>query len=191
MTNEQPTSRAHRTQTEQRTQTSASKMPRNRLFSDDRGFVLSSFLGLAEDAVYALTALLLVGASVFALWSAAAVLVAGVFAHEAGIQPVLTALDQVLVVLIFVELFYTVRLSIREHILAVEPFIAVALIATVRRILVITAEERRVLDDPGLFQRVLLELGLLAGLVLVLVIALVLLARTHADRESAVRDSSR
>jgi hypothetical protein len=38
----------------------------------------------------------------------------------------------------------------------------------------LAAEERRVLEDPVLFQRVLIELGLLAALVLVLAITMVL-----------------
>lgn len=147
------------------------------LLTGRREQVLSGLLRLAEAVVYGLTALVLVSASLFALGSAASALVAAVAAREGGVRPALTALDQVLVVLILTELFYTVRLSLRERGLAVEPFIAVALIATVRRILVVTAEERRLLEDPELFRRVLLELGLLAGLVPVLALALVLLRR--------------
>ncbi len=130
--------------------------------------------------------LLLVGASVYALVSAGAGLVAAALAREGGTQPALAALDQLLVALIFVELFYTVRLSILEHTLAVEPFIAVALIATVRRILVLTAEEQRVVEgSPETFQRLLLELGLLAVLILVLAGAMLLLRRaTPTERRN-------
>lgn len=146
-----------------------------------RGEVLARLLGLAEDAVYILTAVILVAASVYALVSAAAGLLAAAVAREAGTQAALGALDQLLVALIFVELFYTVRLSIREHELAVEPFIAVALIATVRRIIVITAEEQRVVEgDPEAFQRLLLELGILAVLILVLAGAMLLLQRRRS-----------
>jgi uncharacterized membrane protein (DUF373 family) len=138
-------------------------------------------MGFAEDAVYALIAVMLVASSLYALALAGGVLIAGAFTPNSGIQPVLTALDQTLIVLIFIELFYTIRLSLREHSLAVEPFIAVALIASVRRILVLTAEERQVVEDAAVFQRVLLELGVLAGLVLVLVFAMVLLSRVRLN----------
>jgi len=75
-----------------------------------------------------------------------------------------------------------VRLSLREHELAVEPFVAVALIAAVRRILVPTAEEHRLIDgDPAAFQRLLLELGVLTGLILALVVALAVLRRARAQ----------
>ncbi len=153
-----------------------------------RGDVLARLLGLAEDAVYMLTALVLVAASVYALVAAATGLLGAALAQEGGTQPALAALDQLLVALIFVELFYTVRLSIREHILAVEPFVAVALIATVRRILVLTAEEHRVVEgDPAAFQRLLLELGVLAGLILVLAGAMLLLRqRNSSDRGHAI-----
>ena len=53
---------------------------------------------------------------------------------------VLSVLDQLLVVLMLVEILYTVRLSIRSHTLVTEPFLVVGLIASIRRILVITLE---------------------------------------------------
>jgi uncharacterized membrane protein (DUF373 family) len=157
------------------------------IVSRQPGQFISNLLGLAEDVVYTGTAILLVGAALYALGSAAIVLLSALLVREGGVQPVLTVLDQILVVLIFIELFYTVRLSIREHVLAVEPFISVAMIATVRRILVLTAEERRLLDDAVLFQRLLIELALLAALVLVLAVAMVLLrrARAAAPKETA------
>ena len=139
-------------------------------------------MAVAEDAVYTLAAVLLAGAALYALGSAALVLLTALIGRQGGMELLLMVLDQILVGLIFVELFYTVRLSIREHILAVEPFLAVALIATVRRILVITAEEQRIVEgDLETFQRLLLELGLLAGLILVLAVAFVLLRRARSE----------
>jgi uncharacterized membrane protein (DUF373 family) len=52
----------------------------------------------------------------------------------------ISVLDQVLLILMIVELLYTVELSFREHVLAPEPFVLVALIAGVGRILVVTPE---------------------------------------------------
>lgn len=145
---------------------------------------LTGVLGAAEDAVYALAALMLVAASLVALLSAATALLNGLVSRQPPVESALAVLDQLLVVLIFLELFYTVRLSIREHGLAVEPFLAVALIATVRRVLVLMAEEHQALDGSAeQFQRVLLELGLLAIVILVLVFALLLLRRTNTPRE--------
>ncbi len=148
-----------------------------------RGRRISALLGFAEDVVYALTGLLLLVGSLFALGSAAVTLVGPAIGRGSVAEATIGALDQLLLVLIFVELFYTIRLSIREHTLAVEPFLAVGLIATVRRILVLTAEERQLLDtDAETFRRVLVELGVLAGLIVVLVGALVILHRAASSR---------
>jgi Phosphate-starvation-inducible E family len=39
-----------------------------------------------------------------------------------------------------VEILHTIRISVRSHVLVPEPFLIVGLIATIRRILVITLE---------------------------------------------------
>jgi uncharacterized membrane protein (DUF373 family) len=135
---------------------------------------LTLFLGWAEDIVYALIAVLLGAAALVALVSAAIALATGVL-QGGGIGAALGALDQVLLGLIFVELFYTVRISIREHSLAVEPIIGVALIAIVRRMLQLAAEEHKAAElSAEHFNRMLIELGLLAALVLALTFSMVL-----------------
>ena len=88
-------------------------------------------------------------------------------------ERVVKLLDRILLILLIVELLYTVQVSFREHALVPEPFILVALIATVRRILVITAEFGAQ-GHPGddVIRYVLSELGLLTVLVIVLVASL-------------------
>jgi len=54
----------------------------------------------------------------------------------------LLVLDQLLVVLMLVEILHTVRISIHSHFLVTEPFLVVGLIASIRRVLVITLEGR-------------------------------------------------
>jgi uncharacterized membrane protein (DUF373 family) len=99
---------------------------------------------------------------------------------EAGIfQTVLAILDRVLLVFILVELLYTTRIIRQEHgIIIAEPFLLVGLIAVVRRILLVTAqiEEARGTQE---FQNLLAELGVMAGLVVVLTSALFLIRRTR------------
>ena len=53
---------------------------------------------------------------------------------------VVEVLDQLLLILMMIEILYTVQVSFREHVLVPEPFVLVAMIAAVRRILVLTAE---------------------------------------------------
>ena len=64
--------------------------------------------------------------------------------------------------------------SFREHVLVPEPFVLVALIAAVRRILVITAEFGSLMDQgEGAFRYAMIELGLLTVMAGVLVACLV------------------
>jgi hypothetical protein len=81
-------------------------------------------------------------------------------------------------ILIIVEVLYTVQVSFREHVVAPEPFLIVGLIAATRRILVLTAGIAELAETGGsVFLHAMLELGLLTVMVLVLVVALVLLRR--------------
>jgi uncharacterized membrane protein (DUF373 family) len=94
------------------------------------------------------------------------------------IRDVVSLLDRTLLTLMLVELLYTVQVSFGEHVLKPEPFILVALIAVVRRILVITAEigaETR--PEVLVFEEAMLELGLLTALTIVLVASIVILGR--------------
>src|SRR5438093_657125 len=85
-------------------------------------------------------------------------------------------LDQLLLVLPIVELLYTVHVSFREHVLTVPPFLLVALIAAVRRILVLTAEARTTAQArPDAFRETIVELALLTVMALSLVVCLYLL----------------
>jgi uncharacterized membrane protein (DUF373 family) len=101
---------------------------------------------------------------------------------------IIDLLDRVLLILMIVEILYTVQVSFREHTLAPEPFLIVGLIAATRRIIVLTAELAELAEAGGIvFRHAILELGLLTVMVLILVLALVLLRRrsTQAVAERA------
>ena len=91
---------------------------------------------------------------------------------EVGVlETSLTVLDRVLLAFIFVELIDTVRVTVRERgILIAEPFLLVGLIAVVRRILLLAAEIEQASAEE--FQNMLIELGVMTGLVIVLTVAL-------------------
>ena len=100
-------------------------------------------------------------------------LVAGAMAGR-----IIDLLDRILLILMIVEILYTVQVSFREHTLAPEPFLIVGLIAATRRIIVLTAEFAELAESGGTaFLNAILELGLLTVMVLVLVLALVLLRK--------------
>jgi len=50
--------------------------------------------------------------------------------------------DDVLLVMMTMEIVYTVTLSLQSHKLVAEPFLVIGIIAAIRRTLVITAESR-------------------------------------------------
>jgi Phosphate-starvation-inducible E family len=98
-------------------------------------------------------------------------------------------LDQLMLVLLIVEILYTVHVSFREHVLTAPPFLLVALIATVRRILVLTAEAKTtpLENRPDMFRETVLELALLTVMALSLVVCLYLL-RTRDVGSPAVAE---
>ena len=90
-------------------------------------------------------------------------------------------LDLMLLVLMMVELAYTVIVSLRGTVLAAEPFLIVGLIAVIRRVLVITIGDVNTGNTGAAATRGIagqqIELGILTLVVLVLVTSIVLLRR--------------
>jgi Phosphate-starvation-inducible E family len=98
---------------------------------------------------------------------------------------IIKLLDHVLLILLIVELLYTVQVSFREHALVPEPFLLVGLISAIRRVLILTAEfgEKRtgeLSEAANSAQDFFIELGVLTVLILALSISLVLLRKTGA-----------
>ncbi|HEX4381915.1 MAG TPA: phosphate-starvation-inducible PsiE family protein [Myxococcales bacterium] len=136
-----------------------------------------------EDLVY-------IGLGLILAYSAAALLVTAVLGlvHNARdgapVPAIIDLLDRSLLVLMVVELLYTVKVSFREHALLPEPFLVVGLIAATRRILVVTAEFGQMLDKPDTaFHKAMIEVGLLTVMVVALVVSLRLL-RAHEKEPS-------
>ncbi len=105
---------------------------------------------------------------------AATLLIAGIVDFLDGSSGPISAgapilLDRVLLVLILVEIVYTVVLSLRAHRLVAQPFIVVGLIAVVRRILFVLT--------PGSTTVSTAELALLIAMVAVFIAGLVVVSR--------------
>ena len=89
-------------------------------------------------------------------------------------------LDVILLVLMVVELAYTVILSLRGSVLSPEPFLIIGLIAVIRRILVITVGETK--PAAGGVDHTIGELAILTVVVIVFVGSIVVL-RFRPSRE--------
>ena len=140
-----------------------------------------------EDIVYVGLAVLLAGSAIVLLVDGA---IAFVQQLLAGALPahVIELLDRILLILMLVEVLYTVQVSFREHTLVPEPFLIVGLIAATRRILVLVAELNKFLEQPTeAFRNAMTELGLLTVLSVALVGSLVMLRRRGAPSSGADR----
>src|SRR5829696_8208090 len=143
--------------------------------------VVSGTLDAFERIAYVAIALALSVPIVMLVFSAA---ISMLEVSEVGVlETSLTVLDRVLLAFIFVELIDTVRVTLRERgIFIAEPFLLVGLIAVVRRILLLTAALEQTTSTEE-FQNMLLELGVMTGLVIVLTIALYLTRRMRLSEQ--------
>jgi uncharacterized membrane protein (DUF373 family) len=134
-------------------------------------------LSSVEDLVYVGLGLLLTIAALTLLIIALKSMVFALWNHALGGQ-IVNLLDQILLILLVIELLYTVQVSFRERGLIAEPFLVVSLIAVIRRILVLAAEVPK-LPEAGevVFRHAMLELGVLTVMVLVLVGSLIMLQK--------------
>ncbi len=146
------------------------------LKDDPREWIASVFTRI-EDVVYICLGLLLAACAGALLVSAGSNFVRSLSAGGLG-DHIVEILDQLLLVLLVVEILYTVLVSFREHILVPEPFLIIGLIAAIRRVLLVTAEFPRLLEKgDASFRNGMIELGLLGLLVLAFVTSIVLLQR--------------
>src|SRR5437868_6199381 len=88
-----------------------------------------------------------------------------------------------------IEILHTVRVSVESGVLSCEPFLVVGLIASIRRILVITLESTKGTQQGAgpeevdrLFRTSMTELGVLAVLILVMVASIYMLRRARPGR---------
>ena len=141
------------------------------------------YLGKAEVVIYSVLAVLLFITAMATIANAAKMLCQGL-GHWTIATDTLLVLDQLLVVLMLVEILHAVRISIHSHYLVTEPFLVVGLIASIRRVLVITLEAATLTkggtwsaEGAGIFRASMTELGLLGLLILILVFSITLLRR--------------
>lgn len=153
--------------------------------------ILKDLFGQAERYAYIAVGVLLVLTTLIALVGALLLLWHGVL-DWTGTNEVFETVDRLLFVLMLVEILHTVSASVRTGSLTVQPFLIVGLIASIRRVLVITLETSesmrgRTWNDTvsEQFHASMLELGVLGGLILVMVFSIYLLHRIPEDSKKA------
>ncbi len=139
-----------------------------------------------ETTAYIVLGVLLAFAALIGLGDAAVELFHAARAYGDA-EALVIAIDGLLFVLMVVEILHTVRASFRSGTLVCEPFLIVGLIASIRRVLVITLESSQV-NQPGkwspdsavILHSTMQELAVLGGLILVMVSSIYLLRRSEA-----------
>ncbi len=146
--------------------------------------LLNRVLAIVEDGVYAGVALILAVAAASLLFVAGRDLLDGV--GDKDTSGLVHVLDTLLLVFIFVELLYAVRETLRERQVLVEPFLLVGILASIKEIVVLSVEAaKQVTEDPDAFDRSVIQLGVLGGLVVALSLSAVLLRRKEREPAEA------
>jgi uncharacterized membrane protein (DUF373 family) len=127
----------------------------------------------AERLIFFLIGVAMFAAAAIMLVRSVAVIVSMLSSTDSIFTDGARFLDLILLVLMIVELAYTVTLSLRGEVLLAEPFLIVGLIAVIRRMLVITVGSGET-QHAGVTASIP-ELGMLTGIVLVFVFSIYLL----------------
>ncbi len=145
-----------------------------------------SFLKV-ERFLYILVALGIVLATVEVIYDGYHALVRA-FEYEDFALGVLKVIDRFLIALMFLEILYTVQIIFGEeyHLQCVEPFLMVAIIALVRRLLILAFEISHGVVTAEKLKFYLLEMVIVGVLILALVGAVIMLRKVRwKDRSHA------
>ncbi len=151
-------------------------------FAGDAFLKIEILAYMVLGIVLALAALVGTAASVASLWSSVQ--------ERGNADALVITIDRLLFVLMLIEILHTVRVSFRSGTLVCEPFLIVGLIASIRRVLVITLESSQA-NQPGKWtpetaaqlHATMQELVVLGGLILVMVISIYILRFSNRHTE--------
>jgi hypothetical protein len=130
-------------------------------------------LGTSESVVLVLIGIALVLVAAVLLYSSMYDLNQAVHQGTDEIEhKAIDILNTVLLVMMIMEIVYTVAISLNSHTLDAEPFLIIGVIAGIRRMLVITATSTDLEAHADQFRNKLMELGLLAATVVALASAI-------------------
>jgi len=166
--------------------------PADALVDDRTRRIITHIFRFTEDIIFVGLGMLLAGCALYLLTATGIRFVEHVIALSLSGAAVVELIEQLLLVLLVVEILYTVQVSFREHSLAPEPFLLIGLIAAVRRVLVITAELAELRTKPDnmeeIFRFLMIELSVLTVLVVALVASVMMLRRRPYSSEASRRD---
>ncbi len=149
------------------------------------------YLSMLEAGIYVLLGLLLGITAVVGVAGGVRILWEGM-KDWTGTAQIFELIDRLLFVLMLIEILHTVRISIRSHVLVVEPFLIVGLIATIRRMLVLTLQAETYTNNQHwmqggsqLFRASMIELGVLSLMIGVLVLSIRTMRQSRPVKDEA------
>jgi uncharacterized membrane protein (DUF373 family) len=153
-------------------------------------------LGHVETVIYATLGILLAATALLSIIGCLFLFVKRI-RDFTGTASIFLLIDRLLLVLMLVELLHTVRISIRSHALVVEPFLIIGLIAIIRRTLVLTLQAEGFTqgtlwtpDVEAHFRASMIEAGVLALLITVLVASIFVIRKTRSEAEIDIAGDS-
>ena len=151
---------------------------------------MQNFFQTAQKILYAAISVAIIIATVFVIFDALESFLA-VFHHpEVTISStVLNAVDRLLLALMFLEIMHTIPFIIGEefNFACIEHFLLVGIIATIRRILIISLElSHQVPVEAEQFRALMIETGVHGALAFVLILGVIMLRRSRRTRSSYV-----
>ena len=154
------------------------------------------FLGYVETIIYVVLGVLLSAAAVLGIVGSFHLFANGM-RDVNGTAAIFQLIDRLLLVLMLVELLHTVRISIRSHTLVIEPFLIIGLIAIIRRTLVLTLQSEAFTQDlrwtqdvQTHFHAAVVEAGISAMLIVVLVSSIYVIRKTKSEEVMDITHSS-
>lgn len=147
--------------------------------------LVGDVLKTVETAFYVVVAILLLVAGIVVIVGTVLDLVDALVAGEPLLSVALTLIEEALLLVIVGELLFTLQLVLSGENLRGEPFLLIGLVATVRRVVVVTAEAESLPDGGRELTNFLLELGLLALLTVAFAGAIMLLRQSRKNEPEA------
>ena len=144
--------------------------------------LVSRALRMAENVIYCLVSLVLVAAAVVLLATTAYDLITTL--GDDVPEAVRETLDALLLVFILVELLSATRETMNQRKIVAEPFLLVGIIASIKEIVLLTLESKDVLETNNeAFDNAMTEIGILAGVIVLLSLASFLVRRKEREPE--------
>lgn len=135
--------------------------------------IILSSLNVVEDIIYTVVALLLIASSFLLIYNEILTF-PQVFQEANQLKVLIEIISKTLLLVMVLEILYTVRITMRDHVLCAEPFLIVGLIAAIRRILIISVETAYYQEKINTY---MLEIGVLSIMILIFVVSIVLLKK--------------